>query len=159
MANDENLIPFDDRSESEVRELGRKGGIASGKARREKKGIRSALKMMAEMEHPDSKLTCEMEGLGIETTNEVALAFTVFMNAIKRGDYKAMESIMSAIGDHADKEQAQINKINAETEKVEVETKLATQTDEDMNKPIKDFTDSLYTSINTEGIYDDPATE
>ncbi len=59
----------------------------------------------------------------------------------------------------ADEQDARIKKLNAETEKVEVETKLATQTDEDMNKPIKDFTDSLSTSINTEGIYDDPATE
>lgn len=32
----ENLIPFNQRSEAEVRELNRKGGINSGKARREK---------------------------------------------------------------------------------------------------------------------------
>lgn len=34
MANEQNLIPV--QSEKEARELGRKGGIASGKARREK---------------------------------------------------------------------------------------------------------------------------
>lgn len=33
MANEENLIPMSERSKSEARELGRKGGIASGKAR------------------------------------------------------------------------------------------------------------------------------
>ena len=33
--NEENLIPMNERSEAEVRELGKKGGIASGKARRE----------------------------------------------------------------------------------------------------------------------------
>lgn len=159
MANDENLIPLTERRKEDAKRIRQMGAHAANQARREKKGIRSALKMMAEMEHPDSKLTCEMEGLGIETTNEVALAFTVFMNAIKRGDYKAMESIMSAIGDHADKEQAQINKINAETEKVKTEIKLATQTDEDVNEPVQGFMESLSTSINTEGIYDDPATE
>ncbi len=37
MANDENLIPNSERSPTEVRENGRKGGVASGKARREKK--------------------------------------------------------------------------------------------------------------------------
>ena len=37
MANEENLIPANKRSLSEARENGRKGGIASGKARREKK--------------------------------------------------------------------------------------------------------------------------
>jgi hypothetical protein len=33
----ENLIPTNKRSKAEVREIGRKGGVASGKARREKK--------------------------------------------------------------------------------------------------------------------------
>ena len=41
--NEENLIPMNERSESEVRELGRKGGIASGKARREKKIFKEAI--------------------------------------------------------------------------------------------------------------------
>lgn len=38
--NDENLIPFADRTESEQREIRRKGGKASGKARRERKTMR-----------------------------------------------------------------------------------------------------------------------
>lgn len=37
MANEQNLIPNSQRTPSEVRENARKGGIASGKARREKK--------------------------------------------------------------------------------------------------------------------------
>ena len=37
MANEENLVPMTDLTESERREMARKGGIASGKARREKK--------------------------------------------------------------------------------------------------------------------------
>ena len=41
--NEENLIPMNERSESEVRELGRKGGIKSGEARREKKLFREAI--------------------------------------------------------------------------------------------------------------------
>ncbi len=153
MANDENLIPLTERRKEDAKRIRQMGAHAANQARREKKGIRSALKMMAEMEHPDSKLTCEMEGLGIETTNEVALAFTVFMNAIKRGDYKAMESIMSAIGDHADKEQAQINKINAETEKVEVETKLATQTDAERSESLQQFREAM-NGISMEGVFD-----
>lgn len=40
MANEQNLIPFTERSESEVRELNRKGGINSGKVRAEKKAAR-----------------------------------------------------------------------------------------------------------------------
>jgi len=41
--NEENLIPMNERSKSEVRELGRKGGIKSGEARREKKLFKEAI--------------------------------------------------------------------------------------------------------------------
>lgn len=41
--NEENLIPISERSSEEVREMGRKGGIASGKARKEKKLFKEAI--------------------------------------------------------------------------------------------------------------------
>ena len=44
MANEENLIPASQRSKSEARENSKKGGVASGKARRRKKALRLALK-------------------------------------------------------------------------------------------------------------------
>lgn len=44
--NDENLIPFSARSESEQRENRRKGGINSGKARREQKRLKQTALMM-----------------------------------------------------------------------------------------------------------------
>lgn len=40
--NNENLIPFSERSEKEARELGRKGGIKSGQVRREKSIIQQS---------------------------------------------------------------------------------------------------------------------
>ena len=43
MANEQNLIPFTKRTPEEHRELSRKGGIASGEARRKKKERRMAL--------------------------------------------------------------------------------------------------------------------
>lgn len=43
--NTENLIPFTERSKEEVRELNSRGGIASGKARREKKRLAELLEM------------------------------------------------------------------------------------------------------------------
>ena len=41
---DENLKPFHQRTENEQREIRQKGGIASGKSRRRKKALRTALK-------------------------------------------------------------------------------------------------------------------
>lgn len=37
--NDSNLIPNTERSPEELREMGRKGGIASGKSRRKKREL------------------------------------------------------------------------------------------------------------------------
>lgn len=41
--NEENLIPQSERTKEEQREIARKGGIASGKARREKKIFKEAI--------------------------------------------------------------------------------------------------------------------
>ena len=59
MANIENLKPV--RNKKEASELGKKGGIASGKARREKATMKETLKQMleevADIEGNDNKLT------------------------------------------------------------------------------------------------------
>lgn len=44
----ENLIPTSQRSKAEARELGRKGGIASGEARREKANLKKMLLVFLE---------------------------------------------------------------------------------------------------------------
>lgn len=45
--NDNNLIPNSERSQRELREMGRKGGIKSGESRRRKKQAREAAEIMA----------------------------------------------------------------------------------------------------------------
>ena len=50
---DENLVPFTQRSEDEVRELNKKGGIRSGEVRRQKKTLRAILN--EELAKPDSE--------------------------------------------------------------------------------------------------------
>ena len=46
---EDNLIPANKRSKEEVRENSRKGGIASGKARREKKALKQTLETLMQM--------------------------------------------------------------------------------------------------------------
>lgn len=53
--NDHNLIPMSQRSHEERREIGRRGGIKSGKARRKKKQIREIAKMIVSMVSPPKK--------------------------------------------------------------------------------------------------------
>lgn len=48
MANEENLIPMSERSKKEVREIATRGGINSGKARREKATMKETLRQMLE---------------------------------------------------------------------------------------------------------------
>ena len=45
MANEENLIPMSERSKNEVRELARKGGIESGKVRKQNADLKKRLKV------------------------------------------------------------------------------------------------------------------
>lgn len=47
--NDENLIPNSERSPSELREMGRKGGIRSGEVRRQNKRMRESAELLAKI--------------------------------------------------------------------------------------------------------------
>ena len=65
MANEQNLIPMDKRSQSEARELGQKGGIESGKARREKKQRGDILREIVNTEVTNEKMLANLRALGI----------------------------------------------------------------------------------------------
>lgn len=56
--NDSNLIPNTERSPEELREMGRKGGIASGKARRRKRDLQKLAKMLL-----DKKIAESLKGM------------------------------------------------------------------------------------------------
>lgn len=60
----ENLIPMNERSEDEVRELGRKGGIASGKARQEKATFKKTLEMLLDEKNKKGMTYRELITLG-----------------------------------------------------------------------------------------------
>lgn len=63
MANEENLKPI--RSEKEARELGQKGGIASGKARKEKATMKKALEMLLDEKSNKGLTYRELATLGL----------------------------------------------------------------------------------------------
>lgn len=52
--NEKNLIPNTERSPEELREMGRKGGIASGRARRRKRDLRKLASMLLDKQIADS---------------------------------------------------------------------------------------------------------
>lgn len=61
----ENLIPMSERSKDEVRELGQKGGIASGEARREKATMKKTLEMLLDEKNNKGKTYRELTTLGL----------------------------------------------------------------------------------------------
>lgn len=89
MANEENLKKI--RSTSEARELGKKGGKASGKVRRKKANLKNALNTILTAE-ATSKTAQILEELGFENTNEMAIMLSLTQQAIK-GNVRAIELI------------------------------------------------------------------
>lgn len=63
--NINNLIPNSERTPEELREITRKGGIASGEARRKKKTMRETLKMCLEMTNKNGQSYRELATLGL----------------------------------------------------------------------------------------------
>lgn len=61
----ENLIPMNERSEEEVRELGQKGGIRSGEVRREKATMKATLEMLLNETNKNGKTYRELATLGL----------------------------------------------------------------------------------------------
>ena len=107
MANEQNLIPGTKRSQSESRENGRKGGIESGKSRRRKKALRTALKEAITLSlkdlHPDLRAGI-MAAAGIE--DEALTISDAILGSIVRsacaGDPKMMKILLDTIGESAD---------------------------------------------------------
>lgn len=86
MANEQNLrVP----TSSEARRNGKKGGIASGEARRAKKSLREAMKVLM-----DADLTGKD---GKTMTGTEAMAARAFQAALK-GDWKAWELVRDTAG-------------------------------------------------------------
>lgn len=81
MANEQNLIPGNKRSQSESRENGRRGGIASGEKRRHQRDLRKAVKALQSVVVP-------VKGGGDGLTYAEAIARAVGVKAAQ-GDLKA----------------------------------------------------------------------
>lgn len=100
MANEENLVV---PTSSEARKNGRKGGIASGKARREKKLFRETLEALLTMPMKDGKdvsVDAIKNFAGIKGANisvQEAILIAQVQKAMK-GDTRAAEYVRDTIG-------------------------------------------------------------
>lgn len=83
--NQENLVSLGDRTIEEQREIARKGGIASGKARKEKKLLKDELAIIMENVNKDGKTYQE-------------LISTALVKEALKGNTKAYEIIRDTMG-------------------------------------------------------------
>ena len=100
MANEQNLIPTNRRSKSEVRENARKGGIKSGQVRRQKKTLSELAKMIAENPAPaQAKKSLAKLGIDDENANNNArIVASVYSKAIE-GNMMAVEKWEQLVAD------------------------------------------------------------
>ena len=100
MANNENLIPFNRRSVDEAREFGRRGGKASGEARRKKADFRRTLNLLLTTEINSEEWTPLLNALGLESTLETALNMAMIKEGLA-GNVKAYEAVAKYSGQSA----------------------------------------------------------
>ena len=100
--NEQNLIPFTQRSEGEVREMNRKGGINSGKARLAKKRGRELMQAMLSMKETDPAVIAQLAaawGLDAKAlTKEVAMNARQVEKAIRKADTNAFNAVHRVAG-------------------------------------------------------------
>ena len=122
----DNLIPLDERTKDEQRKIQKKGGIASGKARRKKANLKRTMEELLKMDLPDSKLKQQLVAIGIDPSMEQGLVLSVLLKAIKNGNHQAFETIQKTIQQTTtlqdrQEQKAKIAKLQAETEKIKKE--------------------------------------
>lgn len=101
MANEKNLIPFDQRSESEARELGKKGGIASGAARRRKRSLKEAADLYLSLPVSDRRVWNKISRQYVDPEdidNQMAIIVGL-SKAAARGDPKAAKVLFDVLGE------------------------------------------------------------
>lgn len=99
----ENLIPLNERTKSEQRKIQKKGGIASGKARREKADLKKKVNQILEMDVFSPQLKEMLEEKGLSATNQTAVATVLLQKALK-GDMRAIELLAKMNGNEGTKD-------------------------------------------------------
>ena len=99
------------RSGEEAVENGRKGGIASGQARREKKTIQKILADLLDSEIKDSPQFAKLASkMGVESDKSVKDIFTYIcvLNSVKSGNLGDLERLSKLLGEDKQNENADV---------------------------------------------------
>ena len=100
--NEENLVSLADRTTEERREIAIKAGIASGKARREKRDRKQMASDLLDLNMQGEGVDKIKKFFGMKNTEPNAYKVTVLsclMKAMQKGDANALEKLLKIAGE------------------------------------------------------------
>ena len=123
MANEQNLIPFDKRTENEQREYAKKGGQKSGEVRRKRKAMKEQMNMLLSLpfnlkDNNGNDIADMLSTLGIDKEsidNQMAMVISLWKTAISDSNQKiqAIQEIRKIIQDEENiKNQERVQIVN-----------------------------------------------
>lgn len=109
MANEENLIPNEERTPSERRENARKAGVASGKARRRKRSMKEAADLFLSLPVSDKRKfnKAVRRYVDVEDIDNQMLMIMGLVDAATDGDAGAAKVVIDLIGERTPREDAE----------------------------------------------------
>ena len=106
-----NLIPQSERTKDEQREIARMGGIASGKARREKQKTQQILADLVSIKNKDlATFKKEAKKMGLDGDISIHELFTMvcLLNSVKSGNLGDLERLSKLLGEDKQYEYADV---------------------------------------------------
>ncbi len=98
--NEDNLISFRERAEDEQREIARKGGIASGKARRRKRTMAEALQLITNTPvNAEQAEILRKYGFAEQDCTYLMLMMIKAVQMASEGNLKAAEFVRDTLGE------------------------------------------------------------
>lgn len=141
MANEKNLVPINERTKSEQREIASAGGKASGKARRRKKSLKQKMQLLLSLPAAGND-QAELAAMGVEPgdmDNEMVLIKALFLAAAE-GDTKAFDRIQDVLGRTVAREELALKKQETKKRNTPSNGKL-----EDLISGLQEEQDDLHT--------------
>ena len=107
MSNEKNLIPFSERTESELREMTSKGGKKSGEVRRRKKSMKQVMEILLAMKTENPADLQLLSNVGIDITelsedmiNQLLIVNVALLKKAKEGDVASIKELRDIIQDN-----------------------------------------------------------
>ena len=111
MPNEKNLIPFDQRTEEEQRDIRSAGGKASGVSRRRKRSLKEAADLYLSLPVSDRKMWNKISRHGVDPDdidNQMAMIIGLTM-AATAGDAKAAKVVVDLLGEDSHSGEAAVH--------------------------------------------------